>query len=82
MNEAIGRVVVDSDVQIGKSLDVPHRYPVVHPYLQCLANRRHPDRRNSEVGQNRVVGRRRHGQIRVGQVGKSDLEVKVLTTQS
>ena len=36
MDEAIGRVVVDGDVQVGKSLDVLHGYPVVHPYLQCL----------------------------------------------
>ena len=39
MNEAIGRVVVDGGVQVGKLLDVLHGYPVVHPYLRCQANR-------------------------------------------
>ena len=65
MYEAIGRVVVDSGVQIGKLLDILQEYPVVHPYLRCLAIGWHPDGQNSEVRQNRVIGRRRHGQIRV-----------------
>ena len=65
MHEAIGRVVVDGGVQIGKSLDVLQGYPVVHPYLRCLAIGWHPDGQNSEVRRNRVVGRRIHGQIRV-----------------
>ena len=65
MDEAIGGIVVDGGVQVGKSLNVLHGYPVVHPYLQCLVIGWHPDRRNSEVRRNRVVGRRRHGQIRV-----------------
>ena len=82
MDEAIGRVVVDGGVQVGKTLDVLHGHPVVHPYLRCLATGWHLDRRNGEVRRNRVVGRQRHGQIRVWQAGKSDLEVKVLTTQS
>ena len=44
MDEVIGRVVVDDGVQFGKSLDVLHGYPVVHPYLQCrLAIGWHPD---------------------------------------
>ena len=82
VNEAIGRVVVNGGVQVGKSLDILQGYPVVRPYLRCLATRWHPDGRNGEVRRNRVVGRRRHGQIRVWQAGKSDLEVKVLTTRS
>ena len=82
MDKVIGGVIVDGGVQIGKSLDVLQGYLVVHPYLRRLATGWHPDRRNSKVRRNRVVGRRRHGQIRVWQAGKSDLEVKVLTTRS
>ena len=33
MDKAIGGVVVDGGVQVGKSLDVLQRYSVVHPYL-------------------------------------------------
>ena len=33
MNEAIGRIVVNGGVQVGKSLDIRQGYPVVHPYL-------------------------------------------------
>ena len=65
MDEAIGGVIFDDGVQVGKSLDVLHGYPVVHPYLQCLEDGWHPDGRNSEVRRNRVVGRQGHGQIRV-----------------
>ena len=65
MDEAIGRVILDGGVQVGKLLDVLHGYPVVHPYLRCLANGRHPDRRNGKVRRNRVVGRQRHVGIRV-----------------
>ena len=65
VNEAIGRVVVDSGVQVGKLLDILQGYPVVHPYLRCLATGWHPDGQNGEVRRNRVVGRQRHGQIRV-----------------
>ena len=57
MNKAIGGVIFDGGVQVGKSPNVPHGYLVVHPYLQCLANRWHLDRQNGEVRQNRVVGR-------------------------
>ena len=32
MDEVIGRVILDGSVQVGKSLDVLHGYPVVHPY--------------------------------------------------
>ena len=65
MDKAIGRVVVDGGVQVGKLHNVLHGYPVVHPYLRCLANRQHPDGRNGEVRRKRVVGRQGHGQIRV-----------------
>ena len=65
MNKAIGGVIVNGGVQIGESLDVLQGYPVVHPYLRCLATGWHPDGRNGEVRRNRVVGRRSHGQIRV-----------------
>ena len=65
MHEAIGRVVVDGGVQVGESLDVLQGYPVVHPYLRCLAVGQHPDGWNGKVKRNRIVGRRRHGQIRV-----------------
>ena len=65
MDKAIGGVIVEGGVQVGKTLDVLHGYPVVHPYLQCLAIGRHPDGWNSEVRRNRVIGRRGHGQIRV-----------------
>ena len=65
MDKAIGGVIVDGGVQIGKLLDILQGYTVVHPYLRCLATGWHLDRRNGEVGRNRVVGRRRHGQIRV-----------------
>ena len=57
MHKAISGVVVDGGVQVGKSLNVLQRYPVVHPYLRCLTIGRHPDGRNGEVRQNRVVGR-------------------------
>ena len=57
MDEAVGRVVVDGGIQVGKTLDILYGYPVVHPYLRCLAIGWHPDRRNSEVRQNRAVGR-------------------------
>ena len=57
MDETIGGVIFDGGVQVGVSLNVLHGHPVVHPYLQCLANGRHPDGQNSEVRQNRVVGR-------------------------
>ena len=57
MDKAIGRVVVDGGVQVGKLLDVLHGYPVVHPYLQCLANGRHPDGWNGKVRRNRVAVR-------------------------
>ena len=33
VNEAIGRVVVDGGVQVGKSLDILQGHPVVHSYL-------------------------------------------------
>ena len=33
MDKAIGGVIVDGGVQIGKSLDVLQGYTVVHPYL-------------------------------------------------
>ena len=33
VHEAIGGVVVDGSVQVGKSLDVLQGYPVIHPYL-------------------------------------------------
>ena len=33
MHEAIGGVMVNSGVQVGKSLDVLQGYSVVHPYL-------------------------------------------------
>ena len=49
MNEAIGRVIFDGGVQIGKTLDVLHGYPVVHPYLQCLVDRWDPDGQNGKV---------------------------------
>ena len=49
MYEAIGRVVVDSGVQVGKSLDVLQGYSVVHPCLRCLASGWHTDGRNGEV---------------------------------
>ena len=65
MDEAIGRAVLNGGVQVGKSLDVLHGYPIVHPYLQCLVDRWHPDRQNSKVRRNRVVGRQRHVGIRV-----------------
>ena len=65
MDEAIGGVVVDGDVQVGEMLDVPQGYPVVHPYLRCMVVGWHPDGRNGEVRRNRVVGRRRHVGIRV-----------------
>ena len=57
MDEVISGVVFDGSVQVGKSLDVLHGYPIVHPYLQCLANGQHLDGWNSEVRRNRVVGR-------------------------
>ena len=57
MNKAIGGIIVDSGVQIGKSLDILQGYPVVHPYLRCLTTRQHPDRWSGKVRQNRVVGR-------------------------
>ena len=65
MDQTIGRVVIDGDVQVGETLDVRQGYPVVHPYLRCLVVGQHPDSRNGEVRRNRVVGRRGHGQIRV-----------------
>ena len=57
MDETIGRVILNGGVQVGKSLDVLHGYPVVHPYLQCLANGWHMDGQNGEMRRNRVVGR-------------------------
>ena len=33
MDKAVGGVVIDGGVQVGKSLDVRHGHPVVHPYL-------------------------------------------------
>ena len=57
MDKAVGRVVINGGVQVGKSLDVQHGHPVVHPYLQCLVMGGHPNSWNNEVGQNRVVGR-------------------------
>ena len=57
MHKAIGGVVVDGGVQVGKLLDVLQGYPVVHPYLRCLVVGWHPDGQNSEVRRNRVVGR-------------------------
>ena len=33
MDEAIGGVIFDDGVQVGKTLNVLHGYPVVHPYL-------------------------------------------------
>ena len=65
MDKVIGRVVIDGDVQVGKTLNVQQGYPVVHPYLRCLIVGGHPDGRNGEVKQNRVVGRRRHVGIRI-----------------
>ena len=49
MDKVIGRVIVKGGVQVGETLNVLHGYPVVHPYLQCLANGQHSDGRNSEV---------------------------------
>ena len=57
MDKAIGRVIIDGGVQVGKSLDVQHSHPVVHPNLQCPVVGGHPDSWNGEVGQHRVVGR-------------------------
>ena len=65
MDETIGRVVGEDGVQVGKTFDVLHGYPVVRPYLRCLANGGHPDSRNGEVRRNRVVGRQGHSRIRV-----------------
>ena len=65
MDKAIGGVIEDGGIQIGKSLDVLQGYTVVHPYLRCLATGWHPGGRYGKVRRNRVVGRRRHGQIRV-----------------
>ena len=65
MDEAIGGVIFDGSVQVGKSLDVLHGHPVVHPYLRCLADGQQLDGQNGKVRRNRVVGRRGHGQIRV-----------------
>ena len=33
LDQMIGRVVVDGDVQVGKMLNVRQGHPVVHPYL-------------------------------------------------
>ena len=49
MNKAIGRVIVDGGVQVGKSLYILQGYTVVHPYLRCLATGWHLDGRNGEV---------------------------------
>ena len=57
MDEAIGGVVIDGDIQVGKTLDVQQGHPVVHPYLRYLVVGRHLDSWNGEVRRNRVVGR-------------------------
>ena len=49
MDEMVGRVIFDGGVQVGKSLDVQHGYPVVHPYPQCLVNGWHLDGWNGKV---------------------------------
>ena len=49
MDKAIGGVIVNGGVQVGESLDVLQGYPVIHPYLRCLAIGWHPDGRNGEV---------------------------------
>ena len=82
MDKVIGGVVGDGGVQVGKPFDVWHGHPIVDPNLQSLVVGGHPDSWNGKVRQNRVVGRQGHVGIRVWQVGKSDLEVKVLMTQS
>ena len=49
MDEVIGGVILSGSIWVGKSLDVLHGYPVVHPYLRCLVNGWHPDGQNGEV---------------------------------
>ena len=82
MDETIGRVVIDGGVQVGKPLNVHHVHPIVDPDLRSLVVGRHLDGWDGKVRQNRIIGRRGHVGIRAEQVGKSDLEVKVLMTQS
>ena len=57
MDEAIGRVVLDGGVQIGKPFDVCHGHPIVGPNLRRLAVGWHLEGWNGEVRQNGVIGR-------------------------
>ena len=49
MDETIGGVILNGGVQVGKTLNILHGHLVVHPYLRCLVNGWHLDRRNGEV---------------------------------
>ena len=57
MDEAIGRVVLNGDVQVGKPFNVHHGHPIVSPNLQCLVVGRHPNGWNSKARWNRGIGR-------------------------
>ena len=50
MDKAIGGVIIDGGVQVGKPLNVQHSHPIVNPNLQCLIIGGHPDSQNGEVG--------------------------------
>ena len=49
MDKAVGGVIVNGGVQVGKLIDILYGHPVVHPYLRCLVNGQHLDGWNGEV---------------------------------
>ena len=52
MDKAIGRVIINGGVQVGKPFDVRHVHPIVNTNLLCLV-----DGWYGGMRRNRVIGR-------------------------
>ena len=87
VDKAVSLTSLHHGLKVGILFNVLNSYPMVNTLMlsKGRGGRDAHDWQSSKARRNRVVGvvgRRRHGQMGVWQVGKSDLEVKVQMLQS